>query len=349
MLATEFGTADDHAEQVAELLCSLCIARRCPAAPETLRSTDGLPPDLAAAGRPIDASDAGSTRSAPDRAHVAICVGNRARVRRSGDRRVASGLRLHAVEDRLDGRRGGAVLDDARTSVVITDREVRAAASSRGGLATVDVDADYEQWLTCQDPSAARRPLRLQDALHVRHDRAAEGVVMAGSGATPFARLDRAGAVGEHVRLPGDGVHLFVSRLFNGAPQTFGFGAMARGATLRILPRWEPRAALAALASDDVTSTHHGADDVPAAARAARHRPDDPAGPNLRTVLHGGEPCPVPVKEQIAAWFGDVLVEYYGFTEGGHHRRQPGRLAVTAGHGRPAAARDARAHPRRRR
>ena len=37
----------------------------------------------------------------------------------------------------------------------------------------------------------------------------------------------------------------------------------------------------------------------------------------LRTVLHGGEPCPIPVKEAISDVLGDVLVEYYGFTEGG--------------------------------
>jgi long-chain acyl-CoA synthetase len=34
-------------------------------------------------------------------------------------------------------------------------------------------------------------------------------------------------------------------------------------------------------------------------------------------LLHGGEPCPAPTKAAIADWFGDVLVEYYGFTEGG--------------------------------
>ena len=54
--------------------------------------------------------------------------------------------------------------------------------------------------------------------------------------------------------------------------------------------------------------------------------------PGLRTLLHGGEPCPPPVKEAIADWFGEVLVEYYGFTEGGmtvvradEWRSRPGR------------------------
>lgn len=39
--------------------------------------------------------------------------------------------------------------------------------------------------------------------------------------------------------------------------------------------------------------------------------------PSLRTILHGGEPCPAPLKAAIADWFGEILVEYYGFTEGG--------------------------------
>jgi long-chain acyl-CoA synthetase len=141
---------------------------------------------------------------------------------------------------------------------------------------------------------------------------------MRGSGTTAFA----AGWAGiakwaELLALPGEGTHLFLSRLFNGAPQTFGFGAMARGATLRILPRWDAMTALEALSAPDVTSTIA----VPTMFRQWLSLPDldrtvTPA-PALRTMLHGGEPCPIPLKESIAEWFGDVLVEYYGFTEGG--------------------------------
>jgi long-chain acyl-CoA synthetase len=55
--------------------------------------------------------------------------------------------------------------------------------------------------------------------------------------------------------------------------------------------------------------------------------------------LHGGEPCPTPLKAAIADWFGEILVEYYGFTEGGittigadEWRNRPGSV------GRPIAA-----------
>ena len=218
----------------------------------------------------------------------------------------------------------GAVLDDARTAVVVTDRDGAREAARARRLPVVDCDDDYEQWLGAQDASSLpddrcgyKMPYTSGTTGRPK------GVVMTGSGTTPFA----AGWVGltrwaEALELPGDGVHLFVSRLFNGAPQTFGFAAMARGATLRILPRWSAAEALAALAAPDVTSTImvptmfrqllalRGIDgaDVDRSARPA---------PSLRTLLHGGEPCPPAVKEAIADWFGDVLVEYYGFTEGG--------------------------------
>src|SRR3954447_2530087 len=264
-------------------------------------------------GRGLEALGAGPG------AHVAICVGNRAEFVEAVLGAWRAGCAYTPLKTGWTADEVGAVLDDARTSVVVTDRPgAREAASSRG-IAAVDLDAHYEHWLADQDAT----PLP-DDRCGFKMPYTSgttgrpKGVVMAGSGTTPFA----SGWAGmarwaEALQLPGDGVHLFVSRLFNGAPQTFGFGAMARGSTLRILPRWEPRAALAALASDDVTSTIM----VPTMFRqllalADVDRTTSP-GPNLRTVLHGGEPCPVPVKEQITAWFGEVLVEYYGFTEGG--------------------------------
>jgi long-chain acyl-CoA synthetase len=39
--------------------------------------------------------------------------------------------------------------------------------------------------------------------------------------------------------------------------------------------------------------------------------------PALRAVLHGGEPCPQPVKHAMIDWLGPILFEYYGMTEGG--------------------------------
>jgi long-chain acyl-CoA synthetase len=32
--------------------------------------------------------------------------------------------------------------------------------------------------------------------------------------------------------------------------------------------------------------------------------------------VHAAAPCPVPVKEQMIAWWGPIIHEYYGATEG---------------------------------
>jgi long-chain acyl-CoA synthetase len=265
------------------------------------------------AGRGLEALGAGPG------SHVAICVSNRVEFVDAVLAAWRAGCAYTPLKTGWTADEVGAVLDDAHTAVVVTDRDGARAAAAQRGIAVVDVDDAYGQWLDAQDPT----PLP-DDRCGFKMPYTSgttgrpKGVVMAGSGTTPFA----AGWSGlarwaEALRLPGDGVHLFVSRLFNGAPQTFGFGAMARGATLRILPRWDPVAALAALAAHDVTSTIM----VPTMFRQLLTLPGidrsaSPA-PGLRTLLHGGEPCPAPVKEAMAAWFGDVLVEYYGFTEGG--------------------------------
>jgi long-chain acyl-CoA synthetase len=37
---------------------------------------------------------------------------------------------------------------------------------------------------------------------------------------------------------------------------------------------------------------------------------------SLKIAVHAAAPCPVPVKEQMIAWWGPIIEEYYGATEG---------------------------------
>lgn len=251
--------------------------------------------------------------------HVAICVSNRLEFVEAVLGAWRAGCAYTPLKTGWTATEVGHVLDDAATQVVVTDRDGARAAAAERGISTVDLDAGYDGWLSRQDRSALpadrcgyKMPFTSGTTGRPK------GVVMTGAGATPFATawtgLQR---WAEALSLPGDGTHLFMSRLFNGAPQTFGFGALARGATLRILPRWSAVDGLAALGEPDVTSTIM----VPTMFRQLLALPDvdrstSPA-PSLRTLLHGGEPCPPAVKAAITDWFGDILVEYYGFTEGG--------------------------------
>jgi long-chain acyl-CoA synthetase len=37
---------------------------------------------------------------------------------------------------------------------------------------------------------------------------------------------------------------------------------------------------------------------------------------SLEVIIHAAAPCPVPVKEEMIAWFGPIILEYYAATEG---------------------------------
>ncbi|HVS68938.1 MAG TPA: AMP-binding protein, partial [Mycobacteriales bacterium] len=259
------------------------------------------------------------TLGAEPGSHVALCVSNRVEFVVALIGAWRAGCAYTPLKTGWTASEVDAVLDDAHTAVVVTDRDGAREAAHNRGVPLVDLDAeDYSQWLAGQ----AAEPLP-NDRYGYKMPYTSgttgrpKGVVMRGSGTTDFA-TGWAGIAywAEALELPGEGVHLFCSRLFNGAPQTFGFGALARGATLRILSRWEPAEALAELRRPDVTSTIM----VPTMFRQILALPPeirDGPTPSLRTVLHGGEPCPVSLKEAIAEVLGEVLVEYYGFTEGG--------------------------------
>ncbi len=262
-------------------------------------------------------------------AHVAICVSNRIEFVEVLIGAWRAGCAFTPLKTGWLAPEVGVVLDDAGTAVVVTDRDGARTAARARGIPVVDLDArdpSYDDWLTSRptDPLPAGRAGYKLPYTSGTTGRP-KGVVMTGAGRTVFPEAWTGSARwAEALRLPGEGVHLFASRLFNGAPQTFGFATLARGATLRILPRWDPREALSALAAPDVTSTIL----VPTMMRQLLALPEvDRAkrpAPSLRTLVHGGEPCPPAIKLAFADWFGDVLVEYYGFTEGGFTIAGPG-------------------------
>ena len=58
---------------------------------------------------------------------------------------------------------------------------------------------------------------------------------------------------------------------------------------------------------------------------------------SLRCAIHAAAPCPIPVKEQMIDWWGPIIWEYYGGTEGnGLTMCNASRVAGAQGHGRAA-------------
>ncbi len=131
------------------------------------------------------------------------------------------------------------------------------------------------------------------------------------------ATLAHHDVLGRNIGLDGSGPHLITGPMYHAAPLMFSVYDMANGAPLVILPRWEERAALAALREREVAHTHL----VPTMFVRLLRLPDEERAefraPRLDLVLHGAAPVSVAVKQRMIEWWGPLLVEYWGGTEGG--------------------------------
>ena len=110
--------------------------------------------------------------------------------------------------------------------------------------------------------------------------------------------------------------YLSPAPLYHSAPQANVGVALRFGGTVVIMEHFEPEAYLALVERHRITHTQL----VPTMfARmlklpdAARRRYDLSS---LKIAVHAAAPCPVPVKERMIEWWGPIIHEYYGATEG---------------------------------
>ena len=110
--------------------------------------------------------------------------------------------------------------------------------------------------------------------------------------------------------------YLSPAPLYHSAPQAAVSLAILNGATVVIMEHFDPENYLALV--EKYRATHSQL--VPTMfsrmlklPEATRRRYDLSS---LQVAIHAAAPCPVPVKEQMIAWWGPIIDEYYGATEG---------------------------------
>ncbi|HEY2658332.1 MAG TPA: acyl-CoA synthetase [Caulobacteraceae bacterium] len=113
-----------------------------------------------------------------------------------------------------------------------------------------------------------------------------------------------------------DSVYLCPAPLYHAAPLRWCMTMMRLGATVVIMERFDPEAALAAIEHYRITIAQF----VPThfvrmlkLPEADRLRFDVSS---LKTVVHAAAPCPVPIKMAMMDWFGPIIHEYYSGSEG---------------------------------
>jgi long-chain acyl-CoA synthetase len=111
-------------------------------------------------------------------------------------------------------------------------------------------------------------------------------------------------------------VYLSPAPLYHSAPHLGVNLTVRRGGTVIVMERFDPEQALALVERHRVTHAQY----VPTMFSRMLKLPEEVRQrydlSSLKTAIHAAAPCPVQVKEQMIAWWGKIILEYYGMTEG---------------------------------
>jgi long-chain acyl-CoA synthetase len=113
-----------------------------------------------------------------------------------------------------------------------------------------------------------------------------------------------------------DTIYLSPAPLYHAAPLRFNMTVMKLGGTSVIMEHFDAEEFLRLVPKFNVTHTQL----VPTMFVRFLKLPDEVRlahdVSSLRCAIHAAAPCPIPVKEKMIEWWGPIVWEYYGGTEG---------------------------------
>lgn len=174
------------------------------------------------------------------------------------------------------------------------------------------------------DVMAAHEPLALDDETMGASMFYSSGTTGRPKGIqVPLTGLDPATNVGlgeTILRIWGHGsetTYLSPGPLYHSSPSIWSFAMTAVGATAVVMDRFDAERALALVERHRVTASQW----VPTMFSRLLRLPDATKTrydlTTHRVAYHASAPCPVDVKRRMIEWWGPILVEFYGGTEGG--------------------------------
>ncbi|MFC6200199.1 acyl-CoA synthetase [Ponticaulis profundi] len=113
-----------------------------------------------------------------------------------------------------------------------------------------------------------------------------------------------------------DCIYLSPAPLYHAAPLRWTMTAMAIGATVIVMEKFDPETYLQYVEKYKVTHSQL----VPTMFVRMLKLPEDVRKKydlsSLKFAVHAAAPCPIPVKEQMIEWWGPIIHEYYAGSEG---------------------------------
>lgn len=114
-----------------------------------------------------------------------------------------------------------------------------------------------------------------------------------------------------------DAVSLVNAPLYHGGPLGFGLAPAGVGAKIVLRRSWDAEETLALIDSEQVTNLYLVPTHMSRLLALPEEVRDSFDGSSLEVVYHTAAPCPPSVKHQMIDWWGPVINELYGASEGG--------------------------------
>lgn len=250
--------------------------------------------------------------------HAAALIGNRAEGIEAILAAIHAGVWMTPVNWHLTPDEIAYVIRDSDARVLFTDGEHEAAARTSGCPTVICVGDQLDRTLAgVSDAPMPREGPAGGNMIYTSGTTGRPKGVQRRRPPTLGKALEVQAAYARSIACDGSGPHLVTGPLYHAAPLMFAIYDQACGAPILVLPCWDERAALRMLAEREVHHTHL----VPTLFVRLLRLPEEERAafraPALHTVLHGAAPVSAAVKRRMIEWWGPILYEYWGGTEGG--------------------------------
>jgi fatty-acyl-CoA synthase len=263
--------------------------------------------------------------------HVAVFLENHLRYFEVAWAALRSGLYLTTVNRYLTGPEAGYIVDDCGARVLVSSLAVHEAAAEVPEYASgcrrflvvggVPEDASgpfepYEEALGAQPPDPLDdEPLGEFMLYSSGTTGRPKGIARPLSGRPVAKGLAMAVTLKRLFRANEDTVYLSPAPMYHSAPIGFTTAVQSLGGTVVMMERFDALAALRTMEKYRVTHSQW----VPTMfSRMLKLPEEERARFDLsahRVAIHAAAPCPRKVKEEMLAWWGPILHEYYAGTE----------------------------------
>ena len=232
-----------------------------------------------------------------------------------------SGLYITPIATSLTGDEAAYIVENSQARLLIANQEI-------GGLEGLQKNLpDRLEHILLHDEWHARRasmPAKQIDdesaGFHMVYSSGTtgrpKGVRLPLPGGDPCAPHILAQTAADSYGMGAQSVYLSPAPLYHAAPLAFCTSSHRLGATVVVMPKFDPIDALSAIENHNVTITQM----VPTMFVRMLKLPDEERlsfdVSSLQCVIHAAAPCPVDVKRKIIEWFGPIVFEYYGGSEG---------------------------------